>query len=249
MSCKILLIGESCRDIFVYCDCTRLCPEAPVPVLNVIDQHENGGMAKNVFNNLQSLGANIDIVTNDNWFNITKTRYVHQNSNQMFFRVDTPHNIDRIDQKILHGLDFSRYDAVVVSDYNKGFLHEEDIEFIGSNTVLSFLDTKKILDKWANTTFIKINDYEYRNSETFLNSCKSISDRVIHTQGENGCFYQDKRFPVKKKVEVKDVSGAGDTFLAALVVQYLKTENIEKALVYANKCASKIVTKRGVSVI
>jgi bifunctional ADP-heptose synthase (sugar kinase/adenylyltransferase) len=31
---SILVIGETCRDVFVYCDSNRLCPEAPVPVLN-----------------------------------------------------------------------------------------------------------------------------------------------------------------------------------------------------------------------
>ena len=31
---KILVIGESCLDIFQYGDCKRLCPEAPVPVFN-----------------------------------------------------------------------------------------------------------------------------------------------------------------------------------------------------------------------
>jgi len=30
---KIIVIGESCKDIFVYGDCDRLSPEAPVPVM------------------------------------------------------------------------------------------------------------------------------------------------------------------------------------------------------------------------
>ena len=29
----ILVIGESCRDVFIYCDANRLCPDVPVPVL------------------------------------------------------------------------------------------------------------------------------------------------------------------------------------------------------------------------
>lgn len=41
---KVLVIGETCRDLFVYCDSNRLCPEAPVPVLNIVDQRENPGM-------------------------------------------------------------------------------------------------------------------------------------------------------------------------------------------------------------
>ena len=48
---------------------------------------------------------------------------------------------------------------------------------------------------------------------------------------------------------VKDVSGAGDTFLAALVVEYLKTNDIKSAITFANECATKVVQKRGVAVI
>ena len=29
---SILVIGESSRDVFVYCDALRLCPDVPVPV-------------------------------------------------------------------------------------------------------------------------------------------------------------------------------------------------------------------------
>ena len=77
----ILVIGETCRDVFVYCDSNRLCPEAPVPVLNIVDQRENPGMAGNVRRNIESLlGGTIDINTNTNWYEIAKTRYVHKES-------------------------------------------------------------------------------------------------------------------------------------------------------------------------
>ena len=33
---KILVIGDSCTDIFIYGECNRICPEAPVPVFNPI---------------------------------------------------------------------------------------------------------------------------------------------------------------------------------------------------------------------
>ena len=54
---KILVIGESCRDIFNYGECNRLCPEAPVPIFNSIQTIENGGMALNVHNNINALGV------------------------------------------------------------------------------------------------------------------------------------------------------------------------------------------------
>jgi len=76
MNKDILIIGESCRDIFVYCDCTRLCPDIPVPALKVLHQKENEGMAKNVQRNIVSLGGDCDIITNTNWPYVTKS-HVH----------------------------------------------------------------------------------------------------------------------------------------------------------------------------
>jgi len=241
---EILVIGETCRDVFVYCDSNRLCPEAPVPVLNIVDQRENPGMAGNVRRNIESLsGKVINIATNSNWYEIAKTRYVHKESNHMFFRVDTTQSIPRIDVK---SIDFD-YDLIVISDYNKGFLSKEDIKYVCSNHNNVFIDTKKILGDWAKEArFIKINDYEYRNSESYLTD--EIKKKIIHTMGGLGCEYNGKRYPTKK-VEVKDLSGAGDTFMAALVVKFIETDDIDKSIKYANECASKVVTQKGVAVL
>lgn len=240
---KILVIGESCRDVFVYCNSNRLCPEAPVPVLNIVDQRENPGMAGNVRRNIESIYGKVDIHTNEDWYEIAKTRYVHQETNHMFFRVDSTQKIKRTDVKKID-LDC---EVVVISDYNKGFLTEDDIEYICSNHNNVFIDTKKILGNWINKArFIKINDYEYKNSESFITN--EISSKIIHTMGGLGCEYQGKRYPTKK-VEVKDLSGAGDTFISAFVVKFLHTSDVEESIKYANLCASKVVAQKGVGVV
>lgn len=240
---KILVIGESCRDVFVYCDSERLCPEAPVPVLNIVDQRENPGMAGNVRRNIESIFKKVDFYTNKNWYEITKTRYVHQETNHMFFRVDSTQKIERANVKKIN-LD---YDLVVISDYNKGFLTCEDIEYICSSHPNVFIDTKKILGEWvAKAKFIKINDYEYNNSKEFLTD--ELNTKIIHTMGGLGCEFRDKRYPTKK-VEVKDLSGAGDSFMAALVVKFIETEDIIQSIKFANQCASKVVTQKGVTTI
>ena len=56
---KILVIGESCQDVFEYGVSDRLCPEAPVPVFNPTKTVKNGGMAMNVYRNLEALGVAI----------------------------------------------------------------------------------------------------------------------------------------------------------------------------------------------
>lgn len=240
---KILVIGESSRDVFVYCDALRLCPDVPVPVLNIKDQSENPGMAKNVQRNIQSLIRDCSIITNDNWYEITKTRYVHESSNHTFFRVDTTQKIPKIDLSLV---DYD-YEIIVISDYDKGFLSETDIQEICSNHSNVFIDTKKVLGPWAdNAAFIKINDYEYKNSEKTLTD--NLKNKIIHTMGSNGCEYREIRYPVRK-VEVKDVSGAGDSFMAALVVKFYETKDIVQSIKFANECASRVVKQKGVTII
>lgn len=245
MNKKILVIGESCRDIFIYCKATRLCPDIPVPALNIMHQTENPGMAMNVERNIKAIFNTCDIVTNEGWENVTKTRYMHLESNHMFIRVDTSHEIPRIDIK---KVPLGEYDIIAISDYNKGFLTEEDIRYICESHSNVFMDTKKILGEWANKVkIVKINNYEYERTKGVLP--EELVDKIIYTKGESGAYFKGKHYPVRKKVEVKDVSGAGDSFFAALLVKYAETDDIDQAIYFANDCASQAVQHKGVSVI
>ena len=66
---------------------------------------------------------------------------------------------------------------------------------------------------------------------------------------ERGAMYDGKTFPVNRDIEVRDLSGAGDTFMASLVVSYLKTNDIERSIQYANDNATIVVQKKGVVTI
>ena len=242
---KILVIGESCRDIFNYGECNRLCPEAPVPIFNSIQTTENGGMALNVKNNIVALNVETELYTNTNWDTITKTRFIDIRTNHMFMRLDCNDNAyDRFD---IHQLQYGQYDAIVISDYNKGFLTKDDISQISLKHNCVFLDTKKCLGSWCeNVTYIKINEHEYKNNKQFITN--QIKDKTIITLGPKGSIYKDVTYPVPK-VEIKDVSGAGDSFIAGLVVKYIEKKDIIDAIKFANCCATKVVQKKGVSIV
>jgi D-beta-D-heptose 7-phosphate kinase/D-beta-D-heptose 1-phosphate adenosyltransferase len=242
---KILIIGESCRDIFHYGECNRLCPEAPVPVFNSKAIIENEGMARNVQKNLNSLGATPDLCTNDNWREVTKTRFIDTRVNHMFMRLDV--NDDKVLRTDVQSIDFAAYDAVVISDYNKGFLTEEDIEYISLQNDCTFLDTKKQLGLWCGKIrFIKINNVELEKSRQHIT--REIEEKVISTHGSRGAKHKGIVYPVDE-VGIKDTSGAGDTFLAGLVYKYLEVGLIESAISFANSCATSVVQKKGVSIV
>ena len=201
-------------------------------------------MAKNVQRNVDKIFNHCDILTNDNWESITKTRYMHLDSNHMFIRVDSDHS--KISKINLNDINFN-YDLIAISDYNKGFLDEKDIEYICSKHQNVFLDTKKKINNWASKAkIIKINNYEYNQSKDFMS--KELLNKTIRTNGPEGCFFQDEQYPVNK-IQVKDSSGAGDTFFAGLIATYVKTNNIKESIKFANTCASKVVQEKGVTTI
>jgi D-beta-D-heptose 7-phosphate kinase/D-beta-D-heptose 1-phosphate adenosyltransferase len=244
---RILVIGDSCTDTFIYGTVNRLAPEAPIPIINPGSKISTSGMAGNVVRNLNVLGASVDFITNDS--KIEKIRYVCSKYNHLLLRVDENDKCERISEKTLKGIDWSKYYAVVISDYCKGFLTEEDIEHISKQHSLVFLDTKKILGEWAhNVSFIKINYQEYLNNAHVLTSNSILSYKTIVTRGKYGCDYRDKNYPTKE-VPVKDVSGAGDTFLAGLVHNYSFTRNIDAAIEFAQECTTIVIQKSGVSTI
>jgi len=251
-SFNIIVIGDTCYDEFIYGTAIRLAPEAPVPVFNPTNKTLNKGMAGNVVENLQSLGIKTYFINNPEPIPI-KTRYVDDRSGQILLRVDANDKVERIDKVILKNIINNKYngitmDAIIISDYDKGFLEEEDIDFICKNNSNVFIDTKKILGGWCkNASFIKINHVEYQRTEYTIQEL-GIEDKMIITLSSKGCQHKNKLYPVEK-VQIRDVSGAGDTFLSGLVSEFILTKDIEKAIRFAQQCATIVVQKPGVSTI
>ena len=247
---RILVIGDSCIDKFIYCNVDRLCPEAPVPVLNPVKNTQNMGMAGNVIENLKSLGVDADFITNE--CEIIKTRYVDIKSGQMIMRFDEHDQCEKFKEISL--INFKKYDAIIISDYNKGFLNEEDMEYISKSNPNTFLDSKRKFDtfnegKWCyNFNFIKINSVEYNQNKKLIDSDPRLYNKCIITRGNNGCEYNNKIYPTVD-VPIKNVSGAGDTFLASFVFKYLQCKNIEESIKFAQECTLQVVQKPGVSLI
>jgi bifunctional ADP-heptose synthase (sugar kinase/adenylyltransferase) len=244
---KILVIGDSCKDIFRYGRVDRLAPEAPIPIIVPGKEMSNPGMAGNVVANLKVLGVEIDFKTNQT--EIKKIRYVCSKYNHLLLRVDENDKCENINPHTLDTINWEKYDAVVISDYCKGFLTEEDIKHISLKHPLTFLDTKKLLGEWAHgISFIKINFHEFKRNKEILNKDSILKNKTIITRGKYGCDYQEKNYPTQE-VPVKDVSGAGDTFLAGLVVKYIETKNMELAIDFAQYCTTIVIQKTGVSTI
>ena len=135
---RVLLIGDSCTDVYVYGDVKRLNPEAPVPILEPKREDSSKGMAWNVFDNLKAFGLSVFMLTNEE--KIIKTRYIHEKSNQQILRVDNEPEIKPLPYEPPFMTDRSAYhkpphqippkewyDVMVISDYDKGYVTQEKL--------------------------------------------------------------------------------------------------------------------------
>ena len=243
---RVLLIGEQCDDIFIYGDTPRLSPEGPAPVFIPTKEVYNGGMGMNVMGNLMALDIDVDFEHQQS--PITKTRHIHESSNTLLLRIDEEKNIDNIGNR-LPKLDFWDYPMVVVSDYNKGFLTEEDIAYIAYKHPNTICDTKKKLGDWCrDLRFIKLNRSEFENNKEFIEENDWILEKLIITLDKDGCMYNGTTYPTEQ-VEIMDISGAGDTFVAGFVKMFLDTEDVPQSIQFANRCSAQVVQKRGVTTI
>jgi bifunctional ADP-heptose synthase (sugar kinase/adenylyltransferase) len=236
---KILLIGEICQDVYVFGSVKRLNPEAPVPILKKERKEFKQGMAGNVFKNINEMSDNVHIDFYCNSIQkIKKIRFIDEKSKYQIMRYDIekeliPLSFDNIKEE--------KYDVIVISDYNKGFITDDLIKDLTKNFIGTqmFVDTKRSDISLFKNCIIKLNEKEASNIKK-----KRSSNKIITTLGHKGCKFLKKIYPVKK-VDVHDVCGAGDTFLSALVVRWLETKDVTAAIKTANNCASLSVTKLG----
>ena len=105
-----------------------------------------------------------------------------------------------------------------------------------------------MLGDWCrNCNFIKINHIEFEKTKHTIDKL-DLCNNLIITHAHKGCEYQNKIYPVEQ-VAIKDMSGAGDTFISGLVCEYVKSYDIIKAIKFAQECATKVVQKVGVCTV
>ena len=231
---KILLVGDNGIDQYQFGTVTRISPEAPVPVLNYTHTVTKPGMAANVQDNLLKLGCEVDFVHGIK--TCIKTRVIDSKTGQHLVRIDqdSPSRAVKIDYN-----NIDQYNAIVVSDYNKGSVEYETVENLRKNySGPIFVDTKKTNLARFEGCFVKINQLEFEAAKTF-------PTELIVTLGKDGVKYKEHKFSTPQ-VEAFDVCGAGDTFLSALAYNYVLSQDIVTAIKFATRAASVTVQHIGV---
>ena len=240
---KVLVLGDVIIDKYIYGTSDRLSPEAPVPVVKYQREVETLGGAGLVYENLKSLGVDVTLFETEQPSSI-KTRVICDG--HYVTRIDDDKHADStsvLETIELH--DFSEYEYVILSDYNKGVLDEslEIIKHINKFNCKIIVDPKEHANQYKDAWLVKPN-----NSEFTKFGFNDWHGNIITTNaGDNVTATIDNieyDIPVES-VEVSDVTGAGDCFLAAFVYGLTKQYTYKHCLELAIKGSREAVKHVG----
>ncbi len=296
-SLNVLVIGDCMLDHYIWGDVHRISPEAPVPVVNIDKDTYRLGGACNVALNLSQLGCRVTLVgpmgvdepgstmqgllkaasisiDSSNFrkdvSSIVKTRVVVRN--QQLCRLDrerffSANQVEYI--QIFLKENINHFDAVIVSDYNKGTISQGLINYLVELKKLHkfFLsvDPKPSHGlNYSGVDLLKPNRSEALQMSGFSllpHQCfplQEVAEKILSQQsakylaitlGNEGIAIMDSKskgqiFPTQTK-EVFDVSGAGDTALVALTLAFCLNTSLEEAAIFANIASGVVVGKLG----
>jgi D-beta-D-heptose 7-phosphate kinase/D-beta-D-heptose 1-phosphate adenosyltransferase len=298
---RLLVLGDIMQDIFMWGSVKRISPEAPVPVVRVERETAMLGGAANVVHNLTSLGANVSlagvvgrdssgerllsdlkkmgvdcssVIKETGRPTSVKTRIIAHSQQVVRFDREVSAPVSAAsEKKILARLDglIKKVNAVVVSDYAKGFITpaiaRRVISRAGRAGKPVMVDPKLMnLALFRRATAITPNHHEAgeatgleaetdaRVTKAGKRLIRQLDCRaVLITRGEAGMTLIEANGPLRhipaQAREVFDVTGAGDTVISTLALGVASGMSFYHAAFLANIAAGIGVGKLGTSVV
>ena len=157
------------------------------------------------------------------------------------------------------------YDIIILSDYNKGVLNNLWFDINNLDSVI--VDPKKdTFNHYKESTIItpnlnelkKASNIAIKDDKSIVDACSQLikennfkyivakkGDQGMTIVGEDNFFRHIKAHAVQNP----DVTGAGDTVIAALSLAYAQTKDIELSAKIANTAAAVVVGKIGTATV
>ena len=292
---KILVIGDLMIDKYLWGQCNRVSPEAPVQIINIKSETEVLGGAGNVANNLLMLGSSVEVlsvigdceISNElrklfkenrlstkylfeqkDRITSKKTRIISAHQQVIRYDIESDEDINKkSEKKLIHIFNsiVNNFELIILSDYGKGvitdYIAREVIKIANSIGIKVLVDPKGTdYSKYTSAYLLTPNKKEASEATGInISDEKSLLDALIQlknfckleasliTLSENGIAIFDDKYRSHPTVarEVFDVTGAGDTVIAALGYAIAVKQDIDSAAVLANLAAGVVVGKVG----
>ena len=298
---RVLVLGDAILDEYLIGDCSRISPEAPVPVLTVSSSRHVPGGAANTAANIVSLGGQVTLIAlvgNDEGgrtlkqcasnagvellavdhgqATLRKTRVVGQH--QQIVRLDYEEAVapnPAVESQILELMrrSIDACDIVVVSDYAKGCLTAAVCRGLietahRANRAVIVDPRPQNRDWYTGCDYLTPNWKESRallrlpETAPALDEASIVARRlasevatnVVLTLGPNGILFCSRMLTEEFVLptlarDVFDVSGAGDTVVAAFALARASGADHRIAVTLANRAASIVVGKFGTATV
>ena len=286
---RIAVAGDFMLDHFIWGRASRLSAEAPVPVVESTGETFHPGGAGNVAANLAALGAvalpfgvtgrdrpaqllrgalkergisTAGLLALPGRTTTVKLRIIETGHRHQIARVDTETNMPvaaKLSARLAAALLAGRFDAVIVSDYDKGTLTPEFLAavlpelrrrgtpvFLDPRTrqpqlyrPISVLTPNRSEAERITGVAIRDDQSLQRAGEALLRMTEGVA--VLITLSDQGMMLLEeggrmRRIPTVSR-EVYDVTGAGDTVIAAFALAYAAGASFGDAARIANHAA------------
>jgi len=265
---KIAVIGDLMLDEYIMGKVERISPEAPVPVVKVIEEKFVLGGAANVINNLAALGANVycgGLVGNDNNAEKLINAFPKNVDCNLILKADNRPTI--VKKRVIAGhqqlLRLDWEEEFSINEEEENIIIQKIINLCRENNVIVTVDPKpKNI-----TNFVGASSITPNKKEAYLavdaNSREDIDivgqklkeqyklDTVLITRSEEGMTLYDEgihNIPTYAK-EVYDVTGAGDTVISVFTLARAAGATWEEAAKIANAAGGIVVGKIGTSTV
>lgn len=294
----VLVIGDVILDEYIWGTVTRISPEAPVPVIDVVSESQRMGGAANVVHNLHSLGGRpylcsiigedpagerlqsdlrkIGIATEGLFTDPTrpttiKTRIIahHQQVARLDRESRTDISVEQTSQLLEKVKEFLPIiDGIILEDYGKGIVTGDLVQQVVSlakqaGKIVAVDPKINHFARYVGVSVLTPNHHEagaslnfsINNHQQLLLAGKQLlenlkSEYVLITRGEEGMSLFEQRKKMVTHVptmaqEVFDVTGAGDTVIAALTLGLASGADPVDAVLLSNASAGVVVGKVG----
>ena len=285
---NIIVLGDIMLDINYESEVTRQAPEANISIYNILGHNYILGGAANVAQNLKNLDVNIEIVSvigddiygnnikelfdsnliknklfiDKNRCTTQKNRIFLNNKLNVRFDIEDTNDISNIieNEVIDYVINKKNIDAIIISDYDKGFITENlcqtIIKYANENNIPTFVDPKiKNYMKYKGCFLFKPNQNESeiisgeKNIDNILGFIKDKIEcaNILMTRGKEGMILNNYNNKIEHNsiINLVDVTGAGDIVLSTLVYCYLKYGDLLKACKVSNYVSGKSVSVIG----
>jgi D-glycero-beta-D-manno-heptose-7-phosphate kinase len=305
---RVLVIGDLMLDEFIWGKVSRISPEAPVPVVNVTGESYYPGGAANVARNVREYTAAVSVLgmagtdahgqrlvgllaaagidtsavqLDPGYPTTVKTRIIARN--QQVVRVDRERKTGLSAGQTARVKDYlnsamPEIDAVIVTDYGKGFLTQPLADYIreaarSHGKILTVDPHPRTSLEWRGATAIKPNRAEALSSAglpvsdpvepalsdaPLLEAGQRLLSRwnaayLLITLGEQGMLLfsagAPPYFTQARAREVFDVSGAGDTAISVFTLGLAAGASAIEAVELANRASAIVVGKLGTATV